>query len=535
MATVSGRQESKTTMVSQYNRVFQFPELKAHAFVLRGESVLMSTTKEITIFIAEDHLISRMGLKMLLEQTSHFNVIGEAEDGQSAVENILKLKPDVVMMDLGMPKVDGVAATEMIKKELPETKILIFTTAEDDESVFKALKAGADGYCLKTISGELLATAIQSVLSGAAWLDPGIAHKVLRAQMEPQPKSGASPLTQSKLQLLELVEKGKSLEEIASELRVNDSLVKGLLNELLGQLKGDLSDPTTISKSIPKEKQSATGISPGDLIAGHYQVEDRIGHGGMGSVFKARHTHIDRKVAVKTLHEHLASDKSVMDRFKAEAEASAAIVHQNLITIYDFGLHEGKVPYMVLEYLDGFDLSDLIREVGKLDEETATNIVIQVCDALTAVHAKGIVHRDLKPSNIMLIESNDNPYFVKVVDFGIAKVLDGAKVLTQTGEAIGSPPYMSPEQCFAKPIDHRSDLYSLGCVMYEVYSGSRLFGAGTVCEVMMKHVNEMPDLEVLTEAKVSKGIIELIAELLQKDPEKRPASANSVRQTLLKH
>src|SRR4051794_21050132 len=106
----------------------------------------MSTTKQITIFIAEDHLISRMGLKMLLEQTSHFCVIGEAEDGQAAVDSILELKPEIVMMDLGLPKVDGAAATEIIKRELPSTKILIFTTAEDDESIFKALKAGADGY-----------------------------------------------------------------------------------------------------------------------------------------------------------------------------------------------------------------------------------------------------------------------------------------------------------------------------------------------------------------------------------------------------
>jgi DNA-binding NarL/FixJ family response regulator len=491
----------------------------------------MSTTKQITIFIAEDHLISRMGLKMLLEQTSHFCVIGEAEDGQAAVDSILELKPEIVMMDLGLPKVDGAAATEIIKRELPSTKILIFTTAEDDESIFKALKAGADGYCLKTISGDLLATAIHSVLSGAAWLDPGIANKVLRAQSSSASSVGGG-LTNSKMQLLSLVEQGKSLDEIASEMKVNDLLVKGLLNELLSQLKGDLNAPTSVTKAVPKESQSTT-IKPGEIIAAHYKIEERIGHGGMGSVFKASHTFIDRKVAVKTLHEHLAEDKTLLGRFKAEAQASAGVVHPNLVTIYDFGLLDGKVPYIVMEYLDGFDLSDLIQELGKIDTKTAIAIFIQVCDALAAVHAKGIIHRDLKPSNVMLISVENNPYFVKVVDFGIAKVIDDAKAsLTQTGEAVGSPPYMSPEQCCGRKIDHRSDLYSLGCLMYEAFTGQRVFEGGSAIDMMMRHVNDQPSRERLQEVRVPEKVSELIMSLLEKDPAKRPASVNEVRQVL---
>jgi DNA-binding NarL/FixJ family response regulator len=494
----------------------------------------MSTTKEITIFIAEDHLIARMGLKMLLEQSSQFNVIGEAEDGQAAVDEVLKLKPEVIMMDLGLPKLNGIEATEQIKRALPNSKILIFTTAEDDESIFAALKAGADGYCLKTISGELLSTAIHSVLSGAAWLDPGIANKVLRAQSTQSSggSDGSKPLTQSKLQLLGLVEQGKTFEEIASELRVNDTLVKGLLNELLSQLKGDLDAPTSISKAAPKEMVI---IRPGDVIGGHYKIEQRIGHGGMGSVFKASHTFIDRQVAVKTLHEHLASEKNFLGRFKAEAQASSAIVHPNLATVYDFGLLEDRVPYIVMEYLDGFDLSDLLQEVGKVDIKTATMIFRQVCEVLATVHAKGIVHRDLKPSNIMLVSKDENPFFVKVVDFGIAKVLDDEKeALTLTGEALGSPPYMSPEQCCARPIDHRSDLYSLGCVMYETYTGSRVFETSSAIETMMKHVNDTPSESKLVEARVPGHIIQIIKDLLKKDPQKRPSSAAEVHKVLMR-
>ena len=155
-------------------------------------------------------MIARMGLKMLLQQTSTFNVVGEAEDGESAIEQALELKPEVVIMDLDMPKVGGVEATALLKQKLPDTKILIFTSSGEDSTMFAALKAGADGYCLKTISAEMLAVAIQSVLSGATWLDPGIAHKVLRAQTDNQVTDQPN-LSDSKVKLLSLIEQGKNV------------------------------------------------------------------------------------------------------------------------------------------------------------------------------------------------------------------------------------------------------------------------------------------------------------------------------------
>lgn len=499
----------------------------------------MSRTKAVSIFIAEDHLISRIGLKMLLEQTSHFSVVGESEDGQDAVKQILELKPEVVMMDLGLPSIDGVEATLQVKKALPETKVLIFTTAEDDSSIFAALKAGADGYCLKTISGEMLSMAIESVLKGAAWLDPGIAHKVLRVQTQQggqQTSENAPKLSDSKLELLALVEKGKSLEEIALELRINDSLVKGLLNELLGQLKGDKN---TISNKpeLPAAQSGGVAINVGDTVASHYKVEERIGHGGMGAVYRAKHTFIDRTVAIKTLHEHLAAEASILERFKIEAESSAAVTHQNLVSIYDYGLIENKVPYIVMEFLQGLSLEELLEQEGRISELLAIHIFAQVCDALQAVHSKGIVHRDLKPANIMLLKREENPYFVKVVDFGIAKILDSSKKsVTQTGECIGSPLYMSPEQCWGsgkKPLDLRSDLYSLGCVMHELLTGYPLFDGDSFLDVVMKHIKLEPSVARLEDACISARISKLIMDMTQKDPSQRPSSAAAVKAVLL--
>ncbi|MBP9091910.1 protein kinase [bacterium] len=492
----------------------------------------MSTIKEVSIFIAEDHFVLRMGLRMLLEQTSRFNVVGEAEDGQSAVDQILELKPDVVMMDLGLPKVDGIEATAKIKAVLPQTKILIFTTAEDDQSIFSALRAGADGYCLKTISGEMLSTAITSVLSGAAWLDPGIAKRVLSAQTAVQSPASVS-LTESKMRLLALVESGKSVDEIAADMNVNDALVKGLLNELLTQLKGVQEEPAVDSTVVTKK--AARTIEPGDTIGEHYLVEERIGYGGMGAVYQAKHTFIDRKVAIKTLHEHLTAEPDVLARFKAEAQTSSSVTHPNLVSIYDFGLYQGRVPYIVMEYLDGLSLDEMIERYGKLDADLGLYIFAQVADALQAVHDRGIVHRDLKPSNIMIVQSDNDRYFVKLVDLGIAKVLrSSGAALTQAGEALGSPPYMSPEQCYSEEIDHRSDLYSLGCTMYETFSGQRVFDGGTPIEVLMRHVNEKPEKQPLVNAKVPGRLTDLIFKLLEKSPNKRPSSASEVKSMLLR-
>jgi DNA-binding NarL/FixJ family response regulator len=512
----------------------------------------MTSTKLVRIFLAEDQLIARMGLKMLLEQTKHFDVIGEAEDGQTAVEKILETKPEVVMMDLGLPKLSGIEATAQVKKALPDTKVIIFTTASDDSNIFSALKAGADGYCLKTISGEMLSIAIESVLNGAAWLDPGIANRVLRAQqqaMEQQQQaqgesSAPANLSESKLQLLSLVEKGKSFEEIAIELKVSDSLVKGLLNELLVQLKGDKvqrPDERGLTKKtdapVYDEETGRILIRAGDIIAQHYKVVSRIGAGGMGSVYKAQHTFIDRTVAIKTLNESLISDDTLA-RFKVEAESHAAVVHQNLVTGYDFGLIDGKVPYIVMEYLDGITFDDLLQSDGQVDLAQGIDIFMQICDGLQAVHSRGIVHRDLKPGNIMLLKQSNDRYLVKLVDFGIAKIVQGNKPnITQAGECMGSPLYMSPEQCWGSgkmAIDHRSDLYALGCMMYEAFSGYTIFEAYSVMEVLMKHIKEEPSTLPLEDAKLPTKLIELIMLLTKKDPNHRPQTASIVREHLSK-
>ena len=482
-------------------------------------------------------MISRMGLRMLIEQSSHLTVVGEAEDGESAVEKILECQPNVVMMDLDLPKVNGIEATTRIKAQLPNTKVLIFTTSDDDSSIFSALKAGADGYCLKTISGELLAMAIESVLNGAAWLDPGIANKVLRAQSTAQDSSASAKLSDSKLQLLSLLEKGKNLDEIASELNVESGHIQGLLDDLLAQLKG-ASGPSSDLQKTMRTPSGEFALKAGDIVGQHYKIDELIGKGGMGSVYKASHTVIQRTAAIKTLNQDLVSDPNTLERFKIEATASASVVHQNLVTIYDFGLIEATIPYIIMEYLEGENLDAFLEKNTRLSRSVGKNIFVQVCEGLQAVHAKGIIHRDLKPANVMLLKGENDSFQVKVVDFGIAKIIEGhdAKV-TRTGECLGSPLYMSPEQCYGSsgktPIDHRTDLYALGCMMYEAYSGQPIFAGTSIVEVLMQHIEKAPSTVPLEAAGVPAPLIELILALTKKRPENRPSSATEVKERLL--
>jgi len=276
----------------------------------------------------------------------------------------------------------------------------------------------------------------------------------------------------------------------------------------------------------------------GTTLADRYQIVSVIGEGGMGVVYKARHMLMDRTVAIKTLHAHLASDEQTLRRFQREAKAASGLEHPNLITVYDFGVTPKGQPYLVLSYLQGTRLADVLDRDGHLPIERAVNIFIQACDGLAHAHSRGVIHRDLKPTNIMLIDNEERHELVKIVDFGIAKVLASGEAetqeLTRTGEVFGSPLYMSPEQCQALLLDARSDIYSLGCVLYEALSGQLPFCGDNVYETMGKHVNESPRpfREVCPELEIPEEIEAVVFATMEKEPNKRLQSMSSFKEGL---
>jgi serine/threonine protein kinase len=261
---------------------------------------------------------------------------------------------------------------------------------------------------------------------------------------------------------------------------------------------------------------------------GTYEFLGQIGAGGMGVIYKARQIVINKMVAVKMVHSHLVSPEA-FQRFQIEGKAAQLITHPYIIAVYDFGMTANGSPYMVMDYVKGKTLAEVISQEGTLSNTRFLRIFTQVCEALVHAHSKGVLHRDLKPSNIMLIQDNSGREEIRIMDFGIAKLVNDTESsgqhLTKTGEAIGSPLYMSPEQARGENTDFRSDIYSLGCVMYESLAGVPPLVGQTPLNTMLMHLNDIP-VPVRQKAgsqgmKIEYSIEQVVMNLLEKDREDR--------------
>ncbi len=281
----------------------------------------------------------------------------------------------------------------------------------------------------------------------------------------------------------------------------------------------------------------------GSILADKYEIIDVIGGGAMGLVYKAKHLLMKRSVAIKMLHPNAVASSTTLQRFQQEAEAASCLNHPNILTVFDFGVTAQGQPYLVMDYLEGTNLSTLIEKETYIQFRRALGIFLQMAAALQHAHSKGVIHRDLKPSNIMLVKFEGDEDFVKIVDFGIAKVLnrdtssdepDSSGNLTRTGEIFGSPLYMSPEQCRGRKLDARSDIYSMGCVMYRVLTGKPPLVGIDLLECMYKHVNEMPApfCEACPDFNIPPDFEAVIFKALAKDPDDRYQQMSELRQAL---
>ncbi|MCC7529421.1 MAG: serine/threonine protein kinase [Candidatus Melainabacteria bacterium] len=276
----------------------------------------------------------------------------------------------------------------------------------------------------------------------------------------------------------------------------------------------------------------------GSIIQNRYEVEEPIGRGGMSSVYRARDLTSGEKVAFKVMHAHLLDNPANVRRFRREAQAANKVRHPHAVKIFDVGVTPNGSPYIIMDYLNGPSLSDVIEKEGKLPVERCLKIFIQACEGMSHVHELGVLHRDLKPSNIVLVKEGDDEDYVKVVDFGIAKVLaeEARSTLskTPTGHALGSPPYMSPEQCRGIVVDKRADVYSMGCLMYEALTGRVPLEGETIVETMYKQVHELPKSLIGVEADVRlvERLEKILFRALSKDPNNRQQSMDELKHEL---
>ncbi|MBA3455056.1 MAG: protein kinase [Deltaproteobacteria bacterium] len=260
-------------------------------------------------------------------------------------------------------------------------------------------------------------------------------------------------------------------------------------------------------------------IAPGSILLGKYRVESVLGEGGMGVVFRARHIELDEIVAIKVLSQEMAISAETFARFAREAKAAARLKSPHVVRVTDVGKLPDGLPYMVMELLDGYDLSHAVRRNGPLPPPTAADYMIQVCEALTEAHELGIIHRDLKPSNLFVTLREDGTQSIKVLDFGIAKVDSAIDFsLTRTSSVLGTPGYMSPEQLrSSRTVDHRTDIWALGIVLYQLLEGRRPFDAEQFSELCLKiGVDAPPPLE-----RAPPALAAIVLRCLAKRPEDR--------------
>jgi serine/threonine-protein kinase len=274
----------------------------------------------------------------------------------------------------------------------------------------------------------------------------------------------------------------------------------------------------------------------GRVIADRYRIQTLIGRGGMGVVYRGEHVHMGKTVAIKLLHGELANRKEQVKRFKREAQAISRLSNIHTVTIFDYGRSQGLM-YLVMEFLEGRDVGWMLRSEGKIGFLRALMILVQMCESLSEAHDRGIIHRDLKPENVFLIEKRDMKDFVKVLDFGLAKIRIGIERPDDTahGAILGTPYYMSPEQIRSSDVDHRADIYALGGLGYCMLTGHPPYQAPSPLAVMAKHLTEpVPDLgDSGLSSDALKAITPVLHRCLDKDPDRRYRSVEELKIELL--
>jgi len=277
--------------------------------------------------------------------------------------------------------------------------------------------------------------------------------------------------------------------------------------------------PTYPQPQPPPGEELAPGTQLGD-----YEVEEKVGEGAMGTVYRAVHPAIHKRVAIKVMSRKLFDEPEAVKRFVAEARAVAAIDHPSIVDVFGFGRIPDGRTYLVMEWLEGESLKARL-EKGRLPFEEACDIIRTIARALEAAHGKGVVHRDLKPENVFLHRIDDDKPVVKLLDFGLAKQTKSEDPLvarTRTGQMLGTPLYMSPEQCKAKGVDHRTDIYALGCMCYELLVGHVPFEFDNVAELISAHLVVEPPRPTSFEPGFPVDLDKLLFNMIAKEPEKRP-------------
>ncbi|MBX7223441.1 MAG: protein kinase [Blastocatellia bacterium] len=441
------------------------------------------------ILIVDDNPINLNLLSsMLLERKYHVRV---ATSGKRALAATRSALPDLIMLDITMPEMDGYEVCHQLKSDPKTHDVPVIFISALDEAMDKvrAFEVGGVDYVTKPFQFEEVLARIENQL------------KISRLQKEMEAKN------------LELARKNEELMRSKEELVASYKRAELIFSAL-------------------------TEVLPGTVLDDKYRLEKKIGTGGFGSVYQATHLALNRHVAVKIFQPRTGNaGPSDLERFRLEGVSACRINHPNAVTVMDFGISSAGIAYLVMELLQGQTLTKELARKKVLSPERAAEIILPVCEALAEAHRANIVHRDIKPDNIFLHQTSNGEEVVKVVDFGLAKLLGETNVDLQhitVGKIIGTPTYMSPERLGNLPYDGKTDIYSLGITLYQMLCGQPPFFSkeGDICTVAVMHLTKEPKPMRELNPHIPPSVENLVMRTLSKSPDKRPTAKELTEELL---
>jgi len=484
--------------------------------------------KTARVLVVDDIEENRGVLERRLRREGHTVVC--AENGKRALELAGGGEFDIILLDVMMPEMDGYETLDLLKSNPAsrDVPVIMISALDDIASIVRCIERGAEDYLPKPFDPVLLRARISACLD----------RKEMRAREKEflagvtRVTAAAAAIERGEYSAGALAGVAKRNDELGTLARVFDSMATGIrerearLRAQVENLRREIS--AVAGEESPVDDGGGATLPPGETFGGRYLIERVLGRGGMGTVYLASDSELGEKVAIKTIRSELmTADETAMERFRNEIRLARKVTQRNIVRTHDFG-KAGDVYFVTMEYVQGITLRALLDSRKQLDTDSTLAIARQLADALECAHEQGIVHRDLKPENLLL----DSAGALKVMDFGVARLAERTTTLTQAGMVVGTPAYMAPEQLLAEEVDARSDLYSVGVILYECLTGKPPFEAKSPISLIAKVLNETAVAPEVVKPDVPHSISELVMRLLAKDPKERVQSAAALSQSL---
>ncbi|MDP3511078.1 MAG: protein kinase [Candidatus Melainabacteria bacterium] len=511
------------------------------------------------VLVVEDNLDLTNVVRSLLEFENHsVDIFHTGTEGLAA---ILANPYDLVVLDWDLPGVSGLDILKQFRQSGAKTPVIMLTgrsTVEDMEAV---LNEGADDYLAKPFNFKEFGARVRAHIrrAGSATGDSVSLGDIDIDLCNKRVSKGGRTysLPEPEFQVLELAAKyphiRPTIEDLLASIWIGDAeksepKLKMAIRKL--RKKFDPKGKLVFSHLYPEVRTESTSPFSQDLVEadldvdpylgtifnGKYELVELIGGGGSGLVYRAKQLSIGSSVALKVLHLRAMAQSDTVPRFQREARVTAMLSHPNIVAVRDFGVAEQGQPYLVMEFVDGASLAEYLKQYGRPPLREVIDIFTQACSGLEHAHQKEIVHRDIKPSNLMLIHNGDEGVIVKLVDFGLARSVNVSQAdqITQIGDVLGSPAYMSPEQARGELLDRRTDIYSLGCALFETLQGNPPFNGKDSVDILVKQITtDAPEMTLDGLAPVLQvKLNNIVAKCLAKDKDHRYQSAAALKDAL---